>query len=313
LIAKIPPKKTPGRTPKQFSASGVKVVQKRKTKRARAASITSSSSSNATVRTRSATRRLFLQSSGTKAPPNSIVSSSSDSSLSDSADSDAESDISVIAAPIAFILPIIPVPIMAVQNAPMPNVKLPAFIESNVKQWLNIADFSMAGFDERIRYSAVVRHLPSHVSIELADVINRHSEAAVADWPAFYVEFKQLLVSRYSESDRSAIQKLLSTAQRGGQKPSMFLRKLRSLVDGRNLECEAIIHNCFINNLPNAVRTALMTRGDEPLDKLADLADAMCEVCGDSASLSAVISGELLCLRLCRRARWNCKYRLSVG
>jgi hypothetical protein len=184
---------------------------------------------------------------------------------------------------------------MAHPNPPFHNVKLSAFLESNVSQWLSMAEFSMMRLeDPRDKYECVMRHLPPHISLEVTDIIARHSAipAAEADWPAQYVEFKNAVISRNSDSDQAAVKKLLSNTQRGDSKPTVFLRKLRSLTQGREaIGCEAIIRNSFFSNLPQIVRTALMTLPNESLDKLATMADGMIEACSDTPINAIAVGG----------------------
>src|SRR6266436_832006 len=173
----------------------------------------------------------------------------------------------------------------AVVPAPYVNYRLPLFIENNVKSWLSLVEFSLAGVDAYSKYTAVLRTLPAHVAVELSDVVDRHNADPNPDWAAHFVEFKALLAARYSDSDRAAIKKLLASAQRGDRKPTAFLRFLRAQVAGRAIDCEVFIKDRFISSLPISVRTSLMTRDDEPLDTLATLADAMCEVAYDGCAV----------------------------
>jgi hypothetical protein len=185
---------------------------------------------------------------------------------------------------------------MAAAAAPvvMPHqIRLPAFIESNVKGWLTIAEMTMAAVDNQTRYAVVLRHLPSHISNELTDVVLRHSENQAPDWAVQYKEFKDLLIARNSDSDRVALNKLLSSAQRDNRKPTVFLRYLKSLIAGRAMDCDTVIRNSFFNNMPPTIRTVLMMTPDADLDVLAKIADGMLEANPQqSANLSAVIGGE---------------------
>src|SRR6266481_4988757 len=115
-----------------------------------------------------------------------------------------------------------PDPPAAAADGGYKGVKLPQFIESSVKQWLALSEFSMGGLDARQRYAAIVRHLPSNVSIELADVVTNHMSNPNPDWDANYKAFQTALINHYTYSDRVAIKKLLATAQRGDRKPSAF-------------------------------------------------------------------------------------------
>jgi hypothetical protein len=199
----------------------------------------------------------------------------------------------IVPVPLPVVVPVVvqPLPAMA---APVPNVKLSAYIEKNVTQWINLSEFAMSRLPEpRDKYECLLRHLPAHIALEVTDVINRHMAipAAQVDWAANYAEFKTSLIARNTDSDQTALKQLLSNTQRGEAKPTVFLRRLRALTEGREIGCEAIIRQSFFSNLPNTVRAALLTLPDHTLDQLATMADSMIEACTSDAPVYAVSVG----------------------
>jgi len=112
----------------------------------------------------------------------------------------------------------------------------------------------------------------------MADVVINHQTIVNPDWSALYLEFKNILLKRFSVSDFSAVKALLGSQTRGDRKPSVYLRHLRSLIADRGIDCEVIIKETFLNNLPPQVVSALMGRpvGDT-LEVMAGVADTILE------------------------------------
>jgi len=112
----------------------------------------------------------------------------------------------------------------------------------------------------------------------MADVVLAHQAVVNPDWAALYQEFKQTLLNRFSVSDFSAVKALLGSQTRGDRKPSVYLRHLRSLIADRGIDCEVIIKETFLNNMPPQVVAALMGRpvGDT-LEVMAGVADTILE------------------------------------
>jgi hypothetical protein len=157
------------------------------------------------------------------------------------------------------------------------SIRLPAFLPNNVARWLTLCEFATHGLDKQQLYAAVIRSLPQDVSEQMLDVVCAAQAQAAPNWDALYVEFKDAIQNRYADSDRAALTKLLSTAQRGTKRPSQFLRELQQVVAGRNFNLEAVVKRQFYSSLPVPVQTQLMFSTDT-LEQQAITADQLIEV-----------------------------------
>jgi hypothetical protein len=175
-------------------------------------------------------------------------------------------------------------------NVPAVNpytVRLPAFLPNNVTRWLTLCEFATHGLDKQQLYSAVVRSLPQDVSEQMLDVVCAAGAQVAPNWDALYTEFKDAIQQRYADSDRAALTKLLSTAQRGTKRPSQFLRELQQVVAGRNFNLEAVVKRQFYSSLPVPVQTQLMFSTDT-LEQQAVTADQLVEVYSATAMANSI-------------------------
>ena len=152
--------------------------------------------------------------------------------------------------------------------------------------------FSTKNFPDSERYNRVVAKLPQDILKDVLDVVRTHTAQQQPDWTANYAALKDALVSRNSESDRTALQKLLAKEQRGERKPSQFLRALRQLTAGRTFNVDVLVKEQFLANLPVTIRTVLGSDSTSTLDELAVKADGMIEMMNlsNNSFLNAVVA-----------------------
>jgi hypothetical protein len=175
-------------------------------------------------------------------------------------------------------------------HAHIPRVHLSPFLETAAAGWFTAAELAFAAHGlnaPQLRYSAVLQALPGHLQTDLGDLPQRHLQNALAiaddalreaSWTAAYAELRQTLVERCSISSRAALRQLISVEKRGDARPSVFLRRLQSLVAGRGLQCDDFIREVFIDNLPATVRPVIVALPvATPLDQLAATADTILE------------------------------------
>lgn len=171
----------------------------------------------------------------------------------------------------------------------VPRVHLSPFLETAATGWFNAAELTFDAhglLNPALRYSAIVQTLPGHLMTDLGDLPQRHRQAALtaaadqrdAVWTASYNELRQTLINRCGISSRAAIRQLISMEKRGDARPTVFLRRLQSLIAGRNLNCDDVIREVFLDNLPDAVRPVLVAMpAATPLEQLAQTADTILE------------------------------------
>lgn len=162
-------------------------------------------------------------------------------------------------------------------------VKLPTFWQDKPIIWFAQAEaqFEIANIkQDSTKYGYVLSMLDARMAEEVEDVI--------ANPPADnkYENLKRELISRFSASKEQRVRKLLSEVQLGDRKPSAFLRHLRSLA-GHGSD-EGIIRELWMRRLPQEVQRILMAQCDLPLEKVAEIADAIVEAPSSSSQPSSV-------------------------
>ena len=90
-----------------------------------------------------------------------------------------------------------------------------------------------------------------------------------------YETLKAELISRVGVSQEQKTRQLLEREEMGDQKPSQFLRHLRSLAG--SYVTEPLLRTLWLGRLPANVQAILATQKDTVLDKVAVLADAIFE------------------------------------
>lgn len=88
-----------------------------------------------------------------------------------------------------------------------------------------------------------------------------------------YALLKSELTRRLSATQEQKTRRLLEHEERGDRKPSQFLRHLRTLAG--NVVSDEVLRTLWIGRLPRSTQVVLATQKDTPLDKVADLADAI--------------------------------------
>ncbi|CAK9796161.1 hypothetical protein ANTPLA_LOCUS672 [Anthophora plagiata] len=89
-----------------------------------------------------------------------------------------------------------------------------------------------------------------------------------------YECLKSELIKRLAESDSTRVRKLLEGEELGDRTPpSQFLRHLRALAG--TCVSEPLLRTLWLGRLPNNVQAILATQQGTPLEKVAELADAI--------------------------------------
>jgi hypothetical protein len=166
------------------------------------------------------------------------------------------------------------------------NLKLAEFDATNVAHWLRTNDFCFSVNDQytpHVRYIITLKCLPTKVSLDLSDVTDAHTAlGAGIDWGVAYNELKAALVARHADTNRAAIKKLLKEEKYDDEKPTIFLRRLKSIIAGRNLQCDDILREQFLQSMPGQIQASLATDADKTLDQIAEKADLIYEIIRDN-------------------------------
>jgi hypothetical protein len=194
--------------------------------------------------------------------------------------------------------PINPPPINPPPQVNAPNaaaLRLPDFIDGQIQQWLDMVEMEFEAFAAAggqltplQKYLALNRCLPAHVLRKISDVTSRHRAVENPVWADLYAEYLRTLRQRLTDSNTKALQQLLDGAPRGNMMPSEYLRHLRNLTDGRGFNCETVLRQRWISSMPDQVRAILVLNEDDPLERLATIADKVLEQFSVSANVNAV-------------------------
>lgn len=152
------------------------------------------------------------------------------------------------------------------------RIELPSFIEGNIKLWLTLVEhkFSLHRItSEQTKYSHLACSLPAEVAVRVADFLVKPPSRRP------YMELRELLEREYEDSTNARITKLLDECELGDQKPTMLLRRMRSLA--KNEVTDSFLLTRFLRALPEQIRTVIAATGAKDLDKVAVAADTAME------------------------------------
>ncbi|KAK3924263.1 Centrosomal protein of 290 kDa [Frankliniella fusca] len=159
------------------------------------------------------------------------------------------------------------------------SAHLPLFWRDRPVLWFAQAEshFSSSGItQDSKKYHCVVSHLDSSTSAEVEDIILGPSADRT------YANLKKALTDRLSDSEQKRIKKLLSEAEMGDQKPSQFLRNLRSLAGSSNAVNETLLKQLWLERLPRTATAILSSHTGLDLNALAAIADSIVECAPDT-------------------------------
>ncbi|GFU56803.1 uncharacterized protein NPIL_62681 [Nephila pilipes] len=162
------------------------------------------------------------------------------------------------------------------------SIKVPPFWRANPEIWFRQMEsqFVLAGITAEItKFHHVVSALqPEELGI-VGDIIL--NPPAVKP----YAALRDRLCSQYAESEEQRLRGLISGMQLGDRKPSRLLLEMRSKADSRI--SEELLKSLFIQRLPTHVQQILAI-SDDPLDKLAAMAEGIMAVAGPTSSIHVI-------------------------
>ncbi|KAM7281270.1 hypothetical protein ISCGN_006365, partial [Ixodes scapularis] len=148
------------------------------------------------------------------------------------------------------------------------RLKLPPFWTKNAKVWFAQveAQFQLHHItSQATKYLHVVSSLPAEVADELEDIF------AALPTSNQYNNLKAAILARKTASERSRVQHLLNMEELGDQRPSQLLRRMRQLLGDATSDADtSLLHELFLQRLPNDMVVVLAAAEDMPLERLAD-------------------------------------------
>ncbi|XP_076234980.1 uncharacterized protein LOC143187468 [Calliopsis andreniformis] len=150
--------------------------------------------------------------------------------------------------------------------------RIPEFTPSDPELWFCILErnFATAGIvSDAHKASYVTGALGPRYIAEVRDILLDPPKSGL------YEALKTELIRRLSVSQEQKARRLLEHEEIGDRKPSQFLRHLRGLAG--TCVSESLLRTLWIGRLPVNVQAILVTQKDTALDKVAELADAICD------------------------------------
>ena len=165
------------------------------------------------------------------------------------------------------------------------SIKLPPFWPADSELWLAQveAQFATRNITAQVtKFNHVVGSLSPEVATEVRDILlNPEAERP-------YDVLKEALCRRTAISEEKRLKELLSNEEIGDRKPSQVLRRMQQLAGGQAVDLK-LLRSLFLQKLPRSVQQIAAAVGDKvELSELAEMADSIMEVTGESARVSAV-------------------------
>jgi len=150
------------------------------------------------------------------------------------------------------------------------GLRIPEFTPADPELWFSIMDrsFHAAGITtDSTKFGYAITAIGARYALEVRDII-MNPPAANA-----YQTLRTELIKRISLSQEHKTKQLLEHEEIGDRKPSQFLRHLRGLAG--DVVGDGILRTIWLSRLPTHVQPHLVTRANDTIDQLADIADAI--------------------------------------
>ncbi|KYN06788.1 hypothetical protein ALC62_02256 [Cyphomyrmex costatus] len=152
------------------------------------------------------------------------------------------------------------------------GMRMPEFTPADPELWFSIVDrsFLAAGITvDATKFGYALTAIGPRYTMEVRDVImNPPAERA-------YETLKTELIKRLNLSQEHKTRRLLEHEEIGDRKPSQFLRHLRGLAG--NVVGDKVLRTIWLSRLPSYIQPHLVTRAEDTVDQLTDIADAIVE------------------------------------
>jgi len=164
------------------------------------------------------------------------------------------------------------------------GLRIPEFTPTDPELWFSIMDrsFQAAGITtDSTKFGYALTAIGPRYTLEVRDIIM--NPPAVNAYQTLRTE----LVKRISLSQEHKTRQLLEHEEIGDRKPSQFLIHLRQLAG--NVVSDGVLRTIWMSRLPTHVQPHLVTRANDTIDQLADIADAMEATRAPAAQVTEVV------------------------
>lgn len=152
---------------------------------------------------------------------------------------------------------------------------------------------------EETMYDHVVSYLPQRTIASVFDIIQENAriareypalkrEAADTPEPTPYTNLKNVLIERYSLSETTRLEQILSRESMGNRKPSDFYRHLSQLAGGLKTISQELLYSLWSRALPREIQTGLKSSSVTGITEKLSLADSLYELSQNQPTLLAV-------------------------
>lgn len=129
-----------------------------------------------------------------------------------------------------------------------------------LESWFRLQNIT----DENVRYEAIVASLTPQLFDQVVDIVTAPPQIDP------YKTLKAALINKFTDSEYTRVDKLLSTVPLGAQRPSHLLAEISRAGATRD---EKILRVCWLRRLPVTIRT-ILSASKGTLAELAAMADA---------------------------------------
>jgi hypothetical protein len=161
-------------------------------------------------------------------------------------------------------------------------VKVPPLYRNNPDAWFRTLEsqFHLARITSgETKFHYLVAHLPEDLSAVLLS----------ADTPADYESLKEDIKGIAEKSRQEKITEILAVSDLGGDKPSVFLRRLHAKMAQCGLSaCPDMLKATLMRCLPSELRIALSGFQNQTPEQIAEIADSMLSIRATSNPINAV-------------------------
>lgn len=133
------------------------------------------------------------------------------------------------------------------------------------------------------KYDRLIEALPQNVAVEMIDVMRTCDNSQTP-----YEDMKNALLQRYTKSESSRIESLLSATTMGDRSPSAFYRHMLNTAGSNTNVSSDLVRTLWMRQLPAHLQIALQAFTDKEISLVLDIADKIHEVASRNSSVYTV-------------------------
>lgn len=166
--------------------------------------------------------------------------------------------------------------------SPTPNLKIPQFWSSLPEAWFLQVDlqFQLHNItNDDTKYQFIITSLSQEAILKVLDIVQNPPLSQK------YVTVREALCKRFSLSEESRLEAILSDSQLGDRKPSDLFRELSLLAGPLSFVSRELIFKFWQRKLPQNVQIHLTSSCIPSIDEKVILADKIYQLCNPSISV----------------------------